>query len=522
MRQGMWLGALSIIGAGLLAASLHRVIGIDHDVAYFLETGALLADGRVLYDDIVDFNTPAAARLGWVSVLLAKGLGTPADLTHKAFLIVLLALASGLALAMLGGSRMRAVRGWAVLAFGLPVVLLLGTAELGRREHLLFAGILPWALAVVLSGGGVDLPRARALRIAAGLLAAGALFLKPHFVLIGAALGVVDLVRAGGRPGRCLLETWTAGAGTLALYGGFLAINPAYLTEMVPFSLDTYARYRFDTGRVVAWFFGPEHLAYFSAVLIASLLVLRRGDRLGITALAAGLAVATSAGAAAVLQGMGFRYHRLPVDLLAMTVSVAVVAAVLARPIARRWLTLVGLALALATLWVNTYRIQSEIRINGLRAEHAAHPLVQALRPERQDAPILVVSPAVSPAVTLTFLQTGWAGATISHFPIAALIEIDGVTAISDPPPPEVQARHAAWFRARMLKSFEASLPEIVAIDVSPIPIFFERDGIDILRWLRADPGFDAAWRRARLVPAGSPIDLNGFKFQIYRAIPRP
>lgn len=506
-----------------LATALHAPVMIDHDVAYFVATGGRLADGRALYTDLIEFNTAAAPWLGWLSVSFARAAGTPPDLTHKALMLALAGAAGLLTVGMMRRLRPAlAPAAWIALAIGLPAVLMLGTGDLGRREHLLVAGILPCTVAVVLAGGGYPPAAGVALRLAAGALAGAALFLKPHFLAFGLVLGALDLLRSRGRPGRCLLETWTAGLVAAAFYAGFVAAHPVWLTEIVPFSLDTYGRYASDIATVAPRLLTGRFLATVAALLLAAVLLLpppRQDRALAVWTIATALAMLAVGLAVALWQGLGFRYHRLPVDLFAVLAAVVLAAAAIDRLSRRPAAAGAALALALAAAGSLGLSAIEEARANGLRARWLDHPLVAALAPSRPGDPILVISPSVVvTSLTLPFIEARWAGSSLSHFPIPGLIEEAGLSGILDPAPPEVVAAREAWFRDRILRAFVASPPVRVGVDVSERKVFFARPGFDLLAWLRRDPRFDAAWRAAGLRPVGAPIAYRALLIQIYAA----
>ena len=115
------------------------------------------------------------------------------------------------------------------------MLLIVPAADLGQREHLLVAAMLPY---FVLFAGALDrAPPKRLIGLAAGILAGLGCALKPRYAGVFVALECVALLQ-GLRPWRVMP---IAAATTMALYGAAVALTcPAYLTRAVPLALALY------------------------------------------------------------------------------------------------------------------------------------------------------------------------------------------------------------------------------------------------------------------------------------------
>ncbi len=506
------------LGVLVLAVVTIQPLKLDHDVSYYAAAGRIVAQGQEAYTHYIEANPPGPVLLGQASFLLSEQFGTPFDQTHKYLLLSVQFFALVVALSvLLPLLRTAGSAGW-VLVIGLSLSMLLITPETGRREYLGSVAMVPWGLAALLAWN--RLRPARPISLLAGALAGTALIVKPHFALIALAVGMFDLVRAGGRPWRLTIETWAALAVSMALYAWFLTTYPAYLSEIVPLARDTFSRLQPGPVSAAASLLDPRLLLALAALAagLGIMLIMDRNGRW--THPAAGLAAGVGLAAAAMVavQGFGLHYHRLPLNILVMLCLIGMIAWAIGQAAARsprRWM-LVPALLAAAVLTAERARHFPQ---TPHRTTVMEHPLTRAMTPETPGAPVLMVSPSVAPAAQiLPFLDVRWSGVSAVHWPIPALIRQNGQNGISNPPTEEVRARLESWYRDRILARFEALPPVRVGIDVTPHLRWFARPGFDLLAWLRADPRFDAAWREAGLHPLGDPITYGRRQMQVYVA----
>jgi hypothetical protein len=515
----VWPVALAGLAIWALAILVNAPLKLDHDESYFLASGRILNQGARLYTDWVDFNTTAPSGLGRYSAWLASVLHTPLDLTHKSTIFLLALVGLGVAFAvMLPALRKPGPARW-VFAIGIPVVLLFATPEIGRREHLMSIGIMGWVGSIILAASGVRRPWPIAL--AAGVVAGLVLYEKPHFALFGLALGVIDLVRARFRLDRLLISTWVAAAVSIALYLWLVLANPDFLGLMLPATVDLY-------GPLAAgWQWAAKLLVRDSALrgaalLLATFALWREAEtRPPWTAFAVAGAFVITAAALYVQQGLGFEYHRLPLDIAFNMICLGLLAWGLSdgRISAKRPFHLSGVAAAGVLLLGALSSQLSYFSRFPHRDSVIQSPLLEAVRPPQAGDPILIITTDIRLAAdVLTFLDVRWSGAFISHFPIPALIRQDGRDGLRHPLAEEKRERWTRWFRGKVAERFCAALPVRVAVETTERPVFFQNSGFDMLAWLREDPDFDACWVAARLSPVGEPFEAERHSYQAYAA----
>jgi hypothetical protein len=197
----------------------------------------------------------------------------------------------------------------------LLVFVLFGLAghDFGEREHLLLALIVPYLLVASARAAGRAIPTGAA--VLAGVLAAGAFGLKPHFVLLWPAVEVYLRLTRRVRWNELPPETLAVGGFLVSYAALILGWAPAY-PRLVKFLAGTYAGFLY----VPFWQLllrGPGALLTVYA-LLATLALGRQARRPELPAIFALAALAGLAAAAA--QQKGFSYHFYPASALSTVV----------------------------------------------------------------------------------------------------------------------------------------------------------------------------------------------------------
>jgi hypothetical protein len=515
----VWPVAAAAFAVWVLAVLVNLPLKLDHDESYFLASGRILNQGSRLYADWMDFNTTAPSSVGRYSAWLASVLGTPLDITHK-WTILLLALAGvGIAFAvLLPVLRKPGAARW-VFGAGLPFVLLFATPEFGRREQMLCLGVAGWAASIALAAYGVK--RSSPVALLAGLAAGLALYEKPHFALFGLALGLVDLIRVKGRIDRLLISTWVAAAVSASLYLWLILANPDFLPVILPATVDLYGPLGIGWQDTAVLLLKGAGLPVATVVLAAIALSRQAESRPPWIVFALAAAFVAAAAIIYVQQGLGFEYHRLPLDVALSVICLGLLAWGLddGRISVSRPFHLGGVAAAallLATAMGS--RIEYFTRYPH-RETITQSALLEAMRPPQKGDPILVIATDLYPiADAVTHLDVRWSSDFMSFFPIATLIRQDGRDGLRKPLPEAKRQYWTRWFRDRVAQKFCAQPPIRVLVETSEHPTFFQNDGFDMLAWLREDLAFDKCWTAARLIPVGEPVVFQRYRYQPYAA----
>ena len=314
--------AIAVLGSAAEFATFAR-----SDMAFLLYAAESVLDGARLYVDVVEINPPLIVALNLPAVVLARATGLSDILVYR--LLVIAALFGALAFSDWSLRRILdpdegQLRGWLMLVLAFALFLAPGN-DFGQREHLLVALALPYVLLAVGRTLGRRAPRGPAL--AAGVLAGIGLAIKPHFLLVWAAIeGYAAWRLRARRPSHEALGT----AAVLAVYlAGVAVLTPQYF-GLVRLLGPAYAGYGHDPFVHVLVTAPGTPLCALAVLSWAALRRVARHRALW-TVLLVGLAASFVAAAA---QQKGWGYHFYPARVFAL-VLLALAVLDVRRPLAR-------------------------------------------------------------------------------------------------------------------------------------------------------------------------------------------
>jgi hypothetical protein len=280
---------------------------INHDVGAILDVSGRWIDGEKLYVEVIDENLPLTFIVHTLPVLTARLLGGGVPFWFTAWVV------AGIAASFYACSRLvRLVPSadHALTAALLPPVLLflftvLPNEHFGQREHIMFVATAPYLLASMARAEGVHLGRGTALAI--GLVAGVFFAMKPHFLIIPAAVELYLLIRRGWRTALGDLIPWSILAVAAIHVVLMYTVFAAYGRFVMPLAIESYepigdAGWRqVLTSDVMA----PTLLAL---VIFGAFAVLLTRTLAARALLAFGIGAALSA----IAQAKGWPYHVLP------------------------------------------------------------------------------------------------------------------------------------------------------------------------------------------------------------------
>jgi hypothetical protein len=332
---------LSVLGVVLFVAMRSP---LKDDIAWLLYVARRWMGGQELYVDLIEVNPPLIIWISTIPIGLAHWLHVGTQFVAMPFFITMV-----LACAWWSTCLLRPNRG--IFADRLPVFALIGSVflivpgpELGQREHLLAASMLPY---LVLFARRLDGDRLSvAVSLAAGILAGLGCALKPTYGAGFAALECVAFAN-GLRPWRVMP---IAAFVTMAGYGGLVAlVCPAYLWHAIPMALALY-------GATDVSFL---HLLSDSAILMAEqavaivLLWLRRRGMAEYKLMLTLMVFATTSTVLCFAAGKDWYYHRLPAEI---TTVLALILWVVSEGVRRRRSIRLPILVATAAVAVFCFR----------------------------------------------------------------------------------------------------------------------------------------------------------------------
>ena len=294
----LWLA----LGAIALAAFAYQLrLGVYTDPLWLMICCERWLDGQTAYVDFLENSPPAAILVYLPPVVVARGLGAAREPLFVAYVLVVVGLCVGLCARLLS-SAWKAGRIGAPTLLGAAAVLLLAPDyAFGQRDHLALALALPLLSVFALRAEASEVGRWAAA--AAGLAAALACAIRPHYALAFAPALAYVAWRRGARPLLACLELYVgAGACAGAAVASFVFF-PRYFDAMLPITTAVYVA---DNVGATAMLITPIAAAW--AMLAAALAAWRVRAPLNAFADVAALA-ATGAAAAYLIQLKGYAYH---------------------------------------------------------------------------------------------------------------------------------------------------------------------------------------------------------------------
>lgn len=485
----VWVAAVAVVASAAVFAYGHP---LNHDVGWFVSVARRLLAGEHLYTRIIEVNPPLIMYLMVPAVLLADGAGMSDQAALNAVVIGLVLLSIAISTRLLMSSDRSATESaaWAaLLAFALLIV---PGADFGQREHLLVILSVPFVITGWRRRLGVDVSAREGWLT--GLLAGAGFALKPHFLLIWAALEAWNVL--GTRP--CLRlrairrrsET-VAVAVFLALYAAAVGLwFPEYFALMGRIA-GVYQSYWPQSGiGLVAVLYALPLTLLFLAVGLRG--IARPGERLGATWLvfaAAGLLMAA-------LQAKGWSYHFLPA-LVAMVIGGTIVAAASAGAWARstssaRLRLMMSLAFCVLAFYPVSVMVWKSTLAHELQREIWTDR-VETLAPYRPDS-VFVFGDLVDDAYPLlNYLPARSASPFASMWWLAAAYEGgESTPRLNDAAFTEAGAVERDFFR-RTVVSFSEHRPDLVLVDTATHGRFGGQ-AFPYVAYFSRDSAFAAAW----------------------------
>ncbi|NPU11758.1 hypothetical protein HL666_13380 [Bradyrhizobium sp. 83002] len=303
----VWAPLLLLFAAGIL---MRHLVASNTDVSWLLIAGERWLDGQRLYSEIMETNPPMAVLVYVPAILIARGIGVPAELVLDVLLFV--AIASSLAVSMLilrDSAALAPRQRWPLALITLAVLAVLPAQCFGQREHIAVIELVP-ALAMLALRINRETPPFWASAVAGAGLGL-ALCFKPHFAL--AMLCVLGVVAVHLRSARLLLAPENLIAALLVSVYSLCTVLlfPEFFSDMWPVLRDVYS-----IGLPLPTMIAKPAILLYALTLVATLLLKRSS---GVTPT---LMLLLSASAAFLmvylLQRKGWPYHSYPMLAFAL------------------------------------------------------------------------------------------------------------------------------------------------------------------------------------------------------------
>lgn len=506
-----------------MTALLALLPAVGHDQMWCLYVAQQMLHGTTLYGPhLLESNPPLIMWMLLLPASVARIVHLPVSVVFKFFVLSTEVAVAVVSVYLLRRFRLRPskLRLWE-LAFAFVCIFgAVPVRDFGQRDHLLAVLFLPYVLAAALDAeAGPGRSRlAIWARIAIGVVAGVGISLKPHHLLVPAAIETVLLLKGRGTAGQlraALRPEALALVITCGLYlAAIRALTPRYLSDILPILRDTY------------WAIG--HLTLPQLVVAAIELPILAAIALGLAFLAGWrkvpalttllLVAGVASTVAYYVQGTGWYYQQIPaISFLALAVCLEILDIVERRhlrlpdwaPVGAGVLSVVAIAL---TAYFSGYTLAHPLSFpSGL----SDTPDPSFFRGLAADTPVAILTTVVDDSVPPIFThRLLWAQRENNLWTLPAILRNESPTSPGDPRrriPPDRLAELDRMQHAWMVEDLNYWHPALILIQRCQDPAvscqILEDRHDDLLAWFERDPAFREAFARYHFVRSSGEFD---------------
>lgn len=294
-----------------MTAELALLPALGHDQMWCLYVAQRMLHGTTLYGPhLLESNPPLIMWMLLLPSVVARILHLPESFVFKLFVLATAAVVAWTSLRLLRRLQSPPAKAtlWALAFAFISIFGVLPARDFGQRDHLLVLLFLPYVLAAALDGESLPQhsPLSLRARLAIGVVAGLGISLKPHHLLVPAAIEAVLFFKSR----RAILRAEPLALfATCAVYLAAIRIlTPQYLTDILPILHNTY----WAIGHLTLPQLIGESIQLHILAAIALVLPFATGWR-KLSALYAFLLAAGAASTVAYyLQGTGWYYQQIP------------------------------------------------------------------------------------------------------------------------------------------------------------------------------------------------------------------
>lgn len=299
---------MSVIALSIAAAVFYPLFSLNHDASWYLVATDMFLDGSRLYTDILEIYPPLAFYLTVPPVAVARFMGVDPATTYFLYCVSIGFASSLWTLKILQKADLAVSERHGLFFAVIVTQFIFPIAEYGQREHLMLLFAMPFFMSQILrrSLPKLGLPH----QIALGLAASLGLLLKPYFLVIPAAMGLMRLSQ--DRSLKIFVDpAFLALAGSTILYLLLIAlVRPSYLDIVIPMATEVYASYGMEARNVL--------LRTEMAAMILIAIVVWRCGLISSSSIQMLAAASIAAAVAYLLQFKGWNYQVLPLSAFLM------------------------------------------------------------------------------------------------------------------------------------------------------------------------------------------------------------
>ena len=290
---------------------------LNCDVGWFLYSADRLLNGAILYQDIIEINTPLIYYFYVIPVWIAKALNISPILSLYIYLFAITIYAIYLSWVLLNNlSYLSSNTIHAILVVFAFLIWVYPTGNHGQREHMVIVMGMPYFLAV--ANRAFNRPMSNSITVQVGIYSGIGFMLKPHFLLIflllEGYLAVISLKK--NHKIKLIKPEFIIISLIAAVYYGFLYINHDY-SKVLALAWETYFAFNCNYMDILTI---PDVLLWlFSCLLLLCYIRNKRHlfkDYIIITIFLVSLGFFLIG----FLQKKGYPYHFYPVGILSIII----------------------------------------------------------------------------------------------------------------------------------------------------------------------------------------------------------
>lgn len=506
--------AILTFAAVAMTALLALLPAVGHDQMWCLCVAQRLLGGTTLYGPrLLESNPPLIMWMLLLPTSVARILHLPQSVVFKLFILAIEAAIALTSLHLLRRfpSPPAKVRLWALAFAFICVFGVIPARDFGQRDHLLVLLFPPYVLVTALDADSS--PKLSPwMRIIIGIVAALGISLKPHHLLVPAAIEIALFLKR--RRITLRLEPLALLATCAAYLAAIRLFTPAYLTTVLPILRDTYWAIGHLTPPQLVVQAAQLHILAATTIALATITGWHKLPPLIVFLLAAGLAATV----AYYLQGTGWYYQQIPA-LSFFSFALCLQLLDLAEryhltmpswaPTAATTLSVLAVAL---TAYFSGYTFARPLTFPSGLSDVPDPSFFGVLAP---GTPVAILSTVVDDTVPPVFThQLLWAQRENNLWTLPAILRNESPTAPGDPHhtiPPARLAELDRLQHAWMVDDLTYWHPSLVLIERCQDPAvqcqILEDRHDNLLAWFQRDPAFRAVFAHYHYLRSSGPYD---------------
>lgn len=480
------------LSIAIVVALLYRqhLMVLNEDVIWLLVQAGRLLDGGRFGVDFIEVNTPPALLLYLPAALLQRVAGLSMPMAH---LTATSALMAGLVAATLAILRPTlALRGashalWPI-GQAVAIAFVLQAYHFGQRDCIVILLLLPFlALQTVRDKG--ESP-SDWLQTLAGVLAALAIGVKPHYLPLLGLLFILRWARSGFWRSLSAPDIRNLVLAAIALILLSLTFFPEWLS-MARFAWRFYLPEGRSIGNLVTDL-AEQRWPIFAVLLIALALWCRLPRLAPLRPFVSYLLLAAPCLLFAyLLQDRGYAYHLIPFELV---VELAALLAILSILPSARFAAIPAIAVSAVLLGLSLLGIGAVLSSGLMAADIIRHPVVSAIRAFDRGQGMAIFDMDNTPAIFAAPLADTKIAARTQNLWLLKSAVAKLATTDSD-----IAARDLEIVEAGMITDLARFRPDVVLVN----PDLRLANGSDTLSHLKRRSGFSTIWDGYHLAQAG-------------------